>query len=419
MLDIIQRSIFISSFLSLEFLTKIRKNLNLDDFNLKYLRLLFEILINYYDKYKDIPSFDLYIELVNDADYSGELLNELETCIYLDIRASDYSYICDAYSEHVEIKKYQELLLNATTYLQTQDLPKLKETLQTALISNSVTEKEKKNIVYFSEDYINNKVSEDFTTKISTGYRQLDACLGSGLSKGELCFLLSPPNRGKSFGLLNLAGNYIYSGYNVFFVSVEMSKNTVVKRFDQFFTGYCFEDTDLDTINSELFNIIDDINFGSFGKLVIQDFPSRTLDTTGLRQWILQTIEETKIIPDVIVLDYADELRRNKSENIAAYEIGEIWSKLRAIATEFNAIFLTASQTTKSAMNKISLAMEDVSDSWDKMKISDVCIGLCQTPNEERDNIMRWITIKLRDGKKLTSPVLMLCDFDVSLIKEL
>ena len=80
---------------------------------------------------------------------------------------------------------------------------------------------------------------------------------------------------------------------------------------------------------------------------------------------------------------------------------------------------LTATQTTRQGFGKQRLDMDDVGDSWEKVKIVDTVIAMCQTKDEEEDGTMRWYLIKNRDNQRSSSPVLMRTVFDRMSFKDI
>lgn len=416
MLEIIQRCLFISSILSKDFLAGIRESLDYDDFTIDNLATLFRILIEYYDSYSSVPSFELFIELVNaEDDIYGGLLDELNTCLYLDISETDYAYVSDKYSEHLQTKKYKDILSNASDYLQLNDLAKVRELLQSATESKGVeiVQAKKTRVSYFDSDFISNRGDIPQIEKISTGYPELDRHIGGGVARKELVFLLAPPNSLKSWGLINLSANWVEMGYVVFHVSIEMSLELMLERFDMRF------------LEGKINNIPDKIECLETlqeitpGELIIDAFASNSLDVAGFDAWISATITETGLQPDFIVLDYIDELRVSKSENLMAYAISEMWRKFRGLGDKYNCGMVTASSTGQSGMHKHTLTLDDFSDSMGKIRIADTAIGLCATPNEQADNLQRWICLRLRNGKKLNTSVNMRHELEIGRIYEL
>ncbi|MBI5947270.1 MAG: hypothetical protein HY875_03940 [Chloroflexi bacterium] len=58
----------------------------------------------------------------------------------------------------------------------------------------------------------------------------------------------------------------------------------------------------------------------------------------------------------------------------------------------------TASQANREALRKRTFGIENVADSFDKVKIADYVIALCQDPTEKKDGVMRLAFAKSRNS---------------------
>jgi hypothetical protein len=107
-------------------------------------------------------------------------------------------------------------------------------------------------------------------------------------------------------------------------------------------------------------------------------------------------------VPDVIVIDYADNLAPENSREEPRHQINRIWKALRGLSQERHCLVATATQAAARSYKKESIEMDDYSE--DKRKYAHVtgCFGLNQAPEEKRAGLMRLNTIVLREDEFYT-----------------
>jgi replicative DNA helicase len=75
-----------------------------------------------------------------------------------------------------------------------------------------------------------NHVQDNHLLKVSSGYSTIDHMLGGGWDVGTLNCLMASTNNGKSLWMQNLAVKSADQGYNVLYITLEMSEKKVLKR---------------------------------------------------------------------------------------------------------------------------------------------------------------------------------------------
>ena len=82
----------------------------------------------------------------------------------------------------------------------------------------------------------------NFRGATSTGWTGIDLKLYGGFNRGELNIFAAASGGGKSLFLQNLALNWAKQGYNVIYVSLELSEELCSMRLDSMLTGYTTKD---------------------------------------------------------------------------------------------------------------------------------------------------------------------------------
>lgn len=270
------------------------------------------------------------------------------------------------------------------------DFTTLKEHIDKAL--NLSTDGENDAYAYFS-DPSNRIRAEREEKKISTGIPRLDEVLRGGMSPGELLVLLGPPGRGKTLSLINLGVGAMQQGLCVFHATLEISDRKVARRYDAGISHIDFE-----TIlkhPSRLKPHLDRIKKNG-AELIIRDFSMDSPKVADLYGAVLRHEQRLKRKVDVLIVDYGDLLTSSKSYRDPRFGMEEVYTELRRLGVRLGIPVYTASQTTRKSLSKHQIDMEDVAESFGKVKVADVIIGICQTPEEEEDRLVRFFIAKSR-----------------------
>ncbi len=107
--------------------------------------------------------------------------------------------------------------------------------------------------------------------------------------------------------------------------------------------------------------------------------------------------EDEDFIPDVIVIDYADNLASEDNRKEMRHQINETWMSLRALSMEKHCLIITATQTAATAYEKKKISIKDFSESKQKYGHINMFITLNQTEKERGEGIMRIGTMLPRD----------------------
>src|SRR5690606_12274484 len=95
------------------------------------------------------------------------------------------------------------------------------------------------------------------------------------------------------------------------------------------------------------------------------------------------------IIMDLITVDYADIMAAEYRSDNFIENMRSIYIDLRAIAFEFDAALLTATQTNREGAKKATAKMTDVAEDFNKIRTADIVLGINATEDEKRSNEAR------------------------------
>ena len=185
----------------------------------------------------------------------------------------------------------------------------------------------------------------------------------------DFAAFIAPPKRGKTWWLMATAVQATLQGHKVLFVSLEMSKRQMTRRFWQMLTGTSrygeeapwpifesqgdgFRISDgkaktkrVDASPESIQAVQEKLRRVSHGgRLELRNFPTGSLSVRGLEQELKDLEVYENFCPDVIVVDYADimDLGSGDSERD---KLNRCWKSLRGLASSRKCVVVTASQT--------------------------------------------------------------------------
>jgi hypothetical protein len=130
--------------------------------------------------------------------------------------------------------------------------------------------------------------------------------------------------------------------------------------------------------------------------------PSENLTVTGINGILDNWETFNDFIPDVIVIDYADNLAPEDRREEYRHQQNRTWKMLRGLSQERHCLVITATQANAKSYDQGLLSMKNFSE--DKRKYAHVTamIGLNQSEIEKHAGLMRINMIVQREGEFFT-----------------
>ena len=214
---------------------------------------------------------------------------------------------------------------------------------------------------------------------ITTGHLKLDEILyHRGWGRKELTTIMGGAKSGKTTALIGFAKGASLAGFNVLYVTLEVSARIISERLDAAMS---------DTMVKELGKHIKDVEAkiaaleARAGKLVLHEYPSGTFTPNQLRA-LLDRYEAKGATFDLVVVDYADIMAPNFRYNDVIENSKSIYVDLRAIAQEKNVAMLTATQTNREGYKATVAKAEHVAEDFNKVRTVDLMISINITDEE-------------------------------------
>ena len=317
-----------------------------------------------------------------------------------------------------------EYVLNSgEEYFRTVAIQKLKDGITNSLEKGKLTraenlvkkfERTARPISKGVDPFSHEEVIEAFSEENSDVMFGFPGTLGEVIGLFEREYLVSifgTRGKGKTWWLLWISLLAVFKGYNVVFVSLEMSKKQLVRRVHQFLSGLplrgglvkipkfnfgegknltYFKEVQKGKLSTHL--AIDKLNVMDESSLIkahlkMLFFPSGRKTMEDLRSQLANMENYDDFIPSVIVTDYADKFK-SEIKGDRRHQLDEVWNGHKALAQERKCLVVTASQANTARTGK-DVGEGTATETMAKEDLSDVTLALNQKPDEKRQGVMR------------------------------
>lgn len=383
------------------FFEKVFDMFELDYFENETHRNLYKTILEYYDKYKMVPSIDnleTSVRLYEDETLRDDcyiIVNEVKKNI-----VSDLSYVKDKTLEFCKNQKMKKALLASVDYLQEGKFEEIYRIIKDALNAGETSD--------FGHNYFEHfdkRILLMNRTAISTGWPVLDKYLNGGFGKGELSIFLASTGIGKSWALAYTGKGALAQGKTVLHYTFELYEHSVGNRYDAIISK-----VPINNIMSRKEFVKDkliEFNKEHNSKLVIKNYPTKSASITTLRNHI-NKLAHYNIIPDIIIVDYADLMKSRRNYEQKRHELESIYEDLRSLAGELQVPVVSASQTNRSGTDDEVVSLGSIGEAFAKAQIADVIISISRKYEDVRLNTGKMFIAKNRAGQdNIILPLIM------------
>lgn len=221
---------------------------------------------------------------------------------------------------------------------------------------------------------------------------ELDCVLAGGVGAGELLVFLAPPARGKTSYLWKVATSAAQQGMNVLGVTLEISARKCVRRIDQALTHLTRDEL------IERSSAVRAARRQLPGEIWIKDWSYTGVTVDDIRAQIMRMRQRGQEV-NMLMVDYLELVRpKVHNRNSERHNYARVTEDMRALAVELNLPVITAWQVNRKGSDQYMVSEQDISESWDTVKIADIILGLNQSREECADKIMRINVIKQRES---------------------
>jgi len=357
---------------------------------------LVDIVNTYYSEYRAAPSLAVVAKIVKErikskairADMGSELAKAIRDLNSEDL--SDRDYVVDEVARFARHQAIGRAIYNSVDLLEDKKFEEIGDIIKKAVDVGAV--KDGGGYDFFKEIDSRTKRRVDVTKGlikpdgITTGFHAFDDVLyHKGWGRKELTVLMGAAKSGKTTALCEYAVRATLAGFNVLYVTLEVSRDILAERLDT-----NISEVDMRELAAKFHEVKDKLSVlkDKAGRLELREYPTGSMKPSDLRRLIAKYASEG-ILFDLIVVDYADIMAPEIRSGAPIEDSKSVYVDLRGIAFEPTApggkspAILTATQTNREGAKATVARMTDVADDFNKVRIADLVISINSTEEEK------------------------------------
>jgi replicative DNA helicase len=217
----------------------------------------------------------------------------------------------------------------------------------------------------------------------------------------------------------NFATRSADMGYNVLYITLEMSERKVMKRIGSMRLKIPINDYDkiskdtelikkrIESLKNQSSGVGGDLFERKIGKIITKFWAAGTATVNDFDNYLGKLRDKRGIKIDLVIIDYITLIAPVKgigSDNL--YTKGKALAEgLRAIGAKYKCPVITGVQVAKDAWNSNDITLEQVPESKAIAETADTFFCIIRTEEMKRQNIFRFKLLKQRDGDFLKSQI--------------
>lgn len=374
---------------------------------------LFEIVLWFYQKYNNVISSDS-LKIILSKSKMDESTQQKVLLLYTEIQSSTFenrplTFLVDQLKETYKKAVLKEVLITSVSNFESSKVQEAVDILKSGITKielNSRSDIKEGFIHESAEDrwtrYLDIKNNPEKYRGIPIGFPSFDRTT-NGIRNGQLMVIIASVKEGKSTALLNMAYHATITGYNVLYVSVEMPKDQIERRYDARDSQLSYSkirDGRLSPEEQRIYRKCLDDQKTRPGKMYVID--AHECSTSFIKSKIATFPHKF----DLVVIDYLSIVKSANSGHKELWQtIGDIAYEIRDIARELNIPIITAAQANREGMkeSKYKYGVENVGLSHLISAHADTLLSLRLVDRDElevNDVVeMSAATIAIRDDR--------------------
>ena len=379
-----------------------------EEFFTDHHRVLFNVYEGLYDKYKTVPTLDaLAIAVQKESIGSDTLTNIVELIEWAQTTKSEHvdlqwlidetEQFCRDIAIYNAVYKSIDILDGNDKKLDKFAIPKMMEDALSISFDSSV------GTDFFEDADKRYEEYNDEGTRIRLPLHALNVLTNGGLRKKTLSAFMAPINVGKSSIMAYLSGELLKSGYNVLYISMEMSESSVAQRIEANLLDVTTDD--LPKMGKERYlGGLRGVAAKTRGRFFVKEYPTSSAHAGHFRHLLNELKQKKGFTPDIIMLDYINicaSARYKSMTGVNSYTyVKAIAEEVRGLAVEFDVAIMTATQMNRGSFNDSSPDMTATSDSLGLPMSLDWLCAIVQDDVLKENKRQLFALLKTRWGDK-------------------
>jgi len=364
-------------------------------------QIIFKIIRKYFIKYKNLPTPSIIqVALTNSNTIREETFKQVSELLE-EIKNIDETFDIDWLTDNTETwakdRALEDAIIKSVDILKDENgsRGKIQELISTAIEVNFDTSI---GVDFFNESDVQKRWTayHSDTARYSTGIKKLDEVTNGGLKKKCIHILLSGTHNGKTASKIAIGANLIRSGYDVLYVTMEMSEEEISQRFEANFMNIPINNIP-SVEESKYKSGIETLRRKNFGKLIIKEYSPACITANHIRSLLDELRIKKKFKPQILIVDQLPNMLSSRVSDGNSYTIVKaISEELRGVAVEYDVACLTSTQTNRGGQSASDLSYEDVGESHGLSQTADLLIAIISNEELREQNTQIWKSIKNR-----------------------
>tara|TARA_Y100000389_G_scaffold88531_2_gene84956 strand:+ start:5378 stop:6766 length:1389 start_codon:yes stop_codon:yes gene_type:complete len=358
-------------------------------------KVVFDLMKTHIEKYNDLPTKDSLLISLDEKNVSENIFNECkEMVVYLHNQKDEHrnsEWQLDATEKWCQDRAIYNAVMKSITIIN-DDSPEKGE--MPKILSEALAVSFDSNIGHdFIEDWESRfEFYQRVEEKVPFHLDMLNRVTKGGLPKKTLNVALAGTGVGKSLFMCDCAANHLLMGYDVLYITCEMSEEKIAERIDANLLNTSIQDV-ATMARSTFDKKIDKLQQKTTGKLIIKEYPTAVANANHFRHLLNELSLKKNFRPKIIYIDYLNICSSSRVKPGAGANsytlIKSIAEELRGLAVENNVPIVTATQTTRGGYGNSDVDLTDTSESFGLPATADLMFALIATEElEEMSQIL-------------------------------
>lgn len=358
-------------------------------------KVVFDLMKTHIEKYNDLPTKDSLLISLDEKNVSENIFNECKEMVaYLHNQKDEHrnsEWQLDATEKWCQDRAIYNAVMKSITIIN-DDSPEKGE--MPKILSEALAVSFDSNIGHdFIEDWESRfEFYQRVEEKIPFHLDMLNRVTKGGLPKKTLNVALAGTGVGKSLFMCDCAANHLLMGYDVLYITCEMSEEKIAERIDANLLNTSIQDV-ATMARSTFDKKIDKLQQKTTGKLIIKEYPTAVANANHFRHLLNELSLKKNFRPKIIYIDYLNICSSSRVKPGAGANsytlIKSIAEELRGLAVENNVPIVTATQTTRGGYGNSDVDLTDTSESFGLPATADLMFALIATEElEEMSQIL-------------------------------
>lgn len=380
-------------------------------------RYIFDAIEKFIVTYSALPSKEaILLDVENRRDiaeeYEEDVFNRLEEIWDTNVSSSS-EWLDDTIKEFVRDRALRLAVLESASIVSGEtDKPKaMVASLITEALAINFDESVGEDLENFEKRF---ERYSDTADHIPFNIKALNILTKGGVVRKSINILLAGTNVGKSFAMCSMAAHNFLTGYNVLYITGELSQDQISMRIEgNILDIVCNDIPDLDP---EFYaNKMREVFSRSPGRMIVKEYPMGTTTILSFYTLLDELKSKEGFVPDIIYVDYLGVfLSARTGSKSGMYESGKyVTEDLRALAQSRNVAIITAGQLNRSGFTSTDPDLADTAESFGIVMPADLVVILYTTEELMEENRMVGLLRKTRYNRKnVLNKFLLGTDYD-------